>query len=220
MSKGNGSVPRAPTGTIGLCLSIVVMLWAALIFDASRSEETAIRQARSDATNLAMALRENVTRTVSAIDQLMITIIAENNESGGELHIPPWVEDSPLLRGVGVQVSISGPDGILVASSPGTAGSVDISDRKQFNYHLDPSAPQPYISAPVIGRNSGKWSIEITRRVARNDGSFGGVIVTSIDPLRLSQFFDQVDLGQNGVVDLIGRDGIVRRRYRARPPRA
>ena len=212
MAKENKWGARLPVGVIALCLTIVAVLWAALIFDADRSEKTAIRQARGDASNLAIAFRENVSRTLSAIDQLMLTIIAENSESGDELHVPAWVRNSPLLRGVTLQVGTAGPDGILVKSSLDAAGPVDISDRPHFRYHLDPSAPQPYISVPVIGRNSGKSSIQISRRITRRDGSFGGVIVVSIDPLYFSRFFDEVDLGQNGVVDLIGRDGIVRSR--------
>lgn len=71
---------------------------------------------------------------------------------------------------------------------------------------------QPYISVPVQGRNSGKLSILITRRITAADGSFGGVIVVSIDPSCFSQFFNKVDLGPHGVVTLLGLDGIVRAR--------
>lgn len=65
---------------------------------------------------------------------------------------------------------------------------------------------------PVQGRNSGKLSILITRRITAADGSFGGVIVVSIDPSCFSQFFNKVDLGPHGVVTLLGLDGIVRAR--------
>ncbi len=212
MAKDNAPVARRPVGIIAFCAMIVAMLWAALIFDADRSEKSALRQAGSDAGNLAMAFRENVQRTVSAIDQMMIAIIAETNEFGKQYEIPAWVENSPMLRGMGVQVSISGPHGIMIASTLGSSGQVDISDRPHFKYHLDPSAPEPYISVPVIGRNSGKWSIQITRRITRSDGSFGGVIVVSLDPFYFSQFFEKVDLGRDGAVDLVGRDGIVRAR--------
>src|SRR5580658_5194524 len=159
MSKDKASVAGAPLGIIALCLAIVAILWAALIFDADRSKRLAINQAGSDASNLAMAFRENVKRTISAIDQLMVAIIAETNEFGKQYQIPAWVENSPLLRGISVQISIIGPHGIAVASTLGLPGTVDVSDRPHFRYHLDPAAPQPYISAPVIGRNSGKSSI-------------------------------------------------------------
>src|ERR1700682_1826618 len=112
MSKDRGSVAGVPVGIIALCLAIVAILWAALIFDADRSKRLAIDQAGRDASNLAMAFRENVKRTISAIDQLMIAIIAETGKSGKQYQIPAWVENSPLLRGISVQVSIIGPDGI------------------------------------------------------------------------------------------------------------
>ena len=212
MSKDKALVAYRSAEIIALCLTIVAMIWAALLFDADRSQKAAIRQARSDASNLAMAFRENVGRTISAIDQLMITIIAENNEAGGELRIPTWVDSSPLLRGISVQVAISDPDGVTVASTLGVSSRNDISDLEPFRYHLNASAPQPYISVPMIGRSTGKLSLQITRRITRKDGSFGGTVVVAIDPLYFSQFFDEVDLGTNGAVDLVGRDGIVRAR--------
>ncbi len=199
-------------GVVTPCLIIVAALWAALIFYGSQSEKLAIKQGRSDASNLTMALRENVRGTISAIDQLMIAIIEENNESGQDFHIPAWVEKSSLVNKVGVQVGIIGPDGVAVVSSLGLAGRLDLSDRPHFRYHLDPSAAQPYISAPVLDRISGKWSIQVTRRIARRDGSFGGVIVVSIDPHYFSKFFYDLDVGQYGVIDLVGLDGIVRAR--------
>ena len=212
MAKDNTSVARTPVGIIALCAAIIAVLWAALIFDIGRMERLALRQAGSDAGNLAMVFRENVQSTVSAVDQLMLTIIAENSESRSDFRIPVWAKNSPLLKGMSVQISAAGSDGVMVASTLGDNRRVDISDRPHFKYHLDPTAPEPYISVPVIGRNSGKWSIQITRRITRGDGSFGGVLVVSLDPFYFSQFFESVDLGQNGAVDLIGRDGVVRAR--------
>jgi PAS domain S-box-containing protein len=212
MLRANGLIARVPFGIIGLCVATMAMLWTVLLIDADRSERAATDKARNDTSNLAMAFRENVRRTIGAIDQLMITIITENNESGSEYHIPTWIENSPVLRGISLQVAISGPDGVIVASTLGVARRNDVSDREAFRYHLNPSASQPYISAPIIGRSTGQLSIQITRRITRTDGSFGGTIDVAIDPFYFSQFFDEVGLGPNGVVDLVGRDGIVRAR--------
>src|SRR5262249_31608964 len=81
-----------------------------------------------------------------------------------------------------------------------------------FRYHLDPSRPQPYISKPVLGRFSGKMSIQISRRIDGADGRFAGVLVVSLDPAYLSKFFETIDIGSEGVIGLIGNDGIVRAR--------
>jgi PAS domain S-box-containing protein len=212
MFKRKLSVAGLPVGIIALCTAIIAVLWAALIFDIDRMERSALKQAGSDALNLATAFRENIERTVSAIDQLMLTILAANRENGQDYNLPKWAASSPLLTGMSVQISMSDANGIMAASSLGSGGRVDISDRPHFRYHLDPTAPQPYISVPVIGRNSGKWSIQVTRRITHSDGSFGGILVVSVDPLYFSEFFERVDLGRDGSVDLVGRDGIIRAR--------
>src|SRR5579862_7038819 len=104
---------RWPVGIIVLCVATVAMLWMALTFEIHRWQQAAITQAGRDATNLAMAFRENVKRTVSTIDQLMLTIIAENEASGDTYHIPAWLKDSPVLSGISLQVAMIGPDGMM-----------------------------------------------------------------------------------------------------------
>ncbi len=202
-----------PIGLIALCLFIVVAVWGILAYDLARSRTAALNEARNETANLAKAFKENVAVTLAAIDQMMIAVIAENNETGRGLHMPTWIGSSPLLKRIGVQSTIIAPDGMAVATTivPAPTG-MDLSDRPHFRHHLDPLAPQPYISAPVVGRASGKWSVQITRRITRADGSFGGVMVISIDPYYFAKLFDDIDIGKHGSVALTGYDGIVRSR--------
>jgi PAS domain S-box-containing protein len=193
--------------------AVLVLLWGALQFEAQHDEDAALRQARKDTGNLVVAFREHIGRTLTAIDQIMLAIKAEYLQDPDHYQLPHWLKNSPFLSGIAVQVSIIGADGFLRQSDlAGLYSRLDLSDRQHFRYQLDPSAPQPYISKPVVGRESGKLSIQISRRLEHGDGSFGGVLVFSFDPSYLSQFFETVDLGKHGVVVLIGRDGIVRAR--------
>ena len=41
------------------------------------------------------------------------------------------------------------------------------------------------------------------------DGSFAGVVVSSLDVAELEKFFSSLDLGQSGIVSLVGTDGIL-----------
>ncbi len=202
---------RLPLAVIFLCTAIVVMLWSALVYDVGRSRTTAMEVARRDLTNLAIASRENVAGTVSAIDQLLMAIAAAHAMHPGEYRIPEWIERSPLMRGLLFQITLIASDGIIRGSSMGGEG-LDMSDRPHFRHHLDPSASQPFISVPLLGRVSGKWSVQFTRRLTDADGRFDGVVVISLDPFHLSQFFESLNLGGNGSALLAGRDGIIRAR--------
>jgi PAS domain S-box-containing protein len=208
----NLPIARLPIGAVVLCISIIAIVCSAMLYDLDRSEEAAIEQARRDVSNLAIAYREHISRTVGAIDQLLAAIAYEHARRSDEYVIPDWVGRSSLLQGLALQVGLIGPDGIVRATNLDLAGRVDVSDRPHFRHNLDPSASQPYISAPVLGRVSAKWSIQFTRRITLNDGSFGGVALVSVDPFYLSRFIDSIDLGGNASAALIGRDGIVRAR--------
>jgi len=204
---------RAPIAIVFLCISLVILIWAGLLYDRKRSEDIALEQGRADVSNLAIAFRENITGIITAIDGLMVTIDADHANHPDDYSIPQLVKNSPLLKGLALQVSLVGPDGIVRASNLPIEGKIDVSGRPHFRYHPDPSAAQPDISAPVVGRVSGKWSVQVTRRLTGDNGRFDGVVVVSIDPFYLSKFFDQVSLGKNGNAVLVGRDGIVRAGY-------
>ncbi len=205
-------------GGLGLSIlacgvAILVILWGSLAVDSHEQRTLRLDQARRDTTNLAIAFREHIGRTLTALDQIMLAIKAEHEADPTRFELPQWLDHSSFLAGLATRVSLVDADGrIRVSSRSFDGASLDTADRLHFRYHLDPGAPQPYISVPVRGRVSGKWSIRITRRLDHADGSFAGTVVVSIDPLYLSQFFETVDLGPGGVANLVGRDGIVRAR--------
>ncbi len=195
------------------CGALLILLWCGLLFEARHDRNVALGQARKDTSNLVLAFREHIGRTLSAIDQIMLVIKEEYRHDPDHYRLPDWLESSPVLSGMALQTGIIGEDGFLRQTDlAGSGEHIDLSDRRHFRYHLDPASPQPYISTPVVGRGSGRLSIQVSRRLEHADGSFAGVVVVSLDPFYLSQFFDTVDLGERGVVVLIGRDGIVRSR--------
>ena len=205
-------INKLPVGIIVLSATVIAMLWAALIYDSGRAHDSAIRQSTRDADNLVVAFREHIYRTVGAVDQLMVAVAADHAMHPDRFQIPSWVPVSPLLKGILVQVALTDRDGIVRASNLPVNGRIDLSDRPHFRYHLDPTAPQPYISVPVVGRVSNKPSIQFTRRLMRDGSVFDGVMTVSIDPQYFSSSFDSVNLGQKGIAVLIGLDGIIRAR--------
>ena len=66
------------------------------------------------------------------------------------------------------------------------------------------------ISKPAIDLRTGKWSLQLARRIENGNGSFNGLIVASLDPEHLTRVYNSVNIGSDGYIRIIGTDGAVR----------
>jgi signal transduction histidine kinase len=207
------SSSRLPFGVGLFAAAVIGLLWAFTLVEGWDDVDRTVDQAKRDTASFALAYREHISQTIASIDQLMLVVEKEFAADPDGYHLPEWLATSPFLQGLTVLITRIGANGFAIESTLGPdPNHTDVRDRPHFIYHLTPGAPQPYISAPVVGRLSGKESVQITRRLERRDGSMGGVLVTSVDPAALSRFFEAGDLGDQGVVVLVGLDGVVRAR--------
>jgi diguanylate cyclase (GGDEF)-like protein/PAS domain S-box-containing protein len=195
-----------------LGLFMIALIWAGLRFHQEVGRSSAEREAVQNSDNLARAFEEHLSRSLKDIDRSLKIARSRYLQNPDEFDFRRWLRDSQLFDDQTVQVGIIGPDGHLKLSSMDTPSSpkTDLSDRAHFRVHLDGKIDDLFISKPVVGRTSGKWSVQLSRRIDNADGSFGGVIVASLDPLYLSRFYESVDVGRDGYVTIVGVDGIVR----------
>jgi PAS domain-containing protein len=61
----------------------------------------------------------------------------------------------------------------------------------------------------MMGRASGKWSIQLSRAIRDGDGKFGGVIIASLDPDFIREFYESVNPGSHGTIILRRLDGVI-----------
>jgi C4-dicarboxylate-specific signal transduction histidine kinase len=115
-----------------------------------------------------------------------------------------------------LQVGLIGPDGRLAWSTAPGFTALDLTDREHFRVHLAGS-PGVFVSAPLIGRASQRWSLNISRPVRDAAGGFAGVAVVSVDPLLLSASMGELQFAAGVTVNLLRQDGVVLARSQGTP---
>ena len=208
-----------PYGSAILGLSAVLLIWLGALHFVRAERAQAEHAARESAANLSRAFAEDILRSIRAADQTLLYVRDSYAKDPQHFDISLWSRNSEFLSDLNFQVGVIGKNGILVASNiPGSQPGLDLSDRAHFRVHAESNADELFISKPVLGRVSHKWSIQLTRRITMPGGGFGGVVTVSLDSEYLTQLYDSIDVGRQGVIAVIGTDGIVRARGSRGPP--
>jgi methyl-accepting chemotaxis protein len=201
---------EAPNGASFLGLAMILVIWLATGFHLFTFKRQLDESFRANSANLARAFEQDVVHALHEVDwtiRLLRSYYARNNSS----EFFNLIRELNDADGLTFQYVVIGPDGFMVMSSVATSGAVlNLQDREHFRVHRDSNEDVLFISKPILGKVTGKWTIQLTRRITNPDGSFGGVIVASVDPRHFSRLYDAIDVGKNGLITLAGRDGVIR----------
>lgn len=192
-------------------LAIVAIFWIGVAYLLNVERGNALQGAIQRGSSLTQLFEENTIRLLKGVDQSLqlMRLAYEENPERFDLH--RWAKRTSPLGELTIQNAIIGRDGYLKASTAEFSGPPpDLSDREHFQAHVNATSDELYISKPVKGRASGQWSIQLTRKLHQADGSFGGVIVASIDPGFVERFFHSINLGAQDRITLRGLDGVIR----------
>ena len=199
-------------GSALLGLIIVGILWAGvgLMFHRDLQQDYASVVQRNE--NYALLFQENVLRSLGEIDKTLLYLRRRVEALKDTTDYQRIVESTDVHSDIIVQVAIANSKGIARASNAvkELAKPIDISDREHFKFQVNNTSDTLFISTPVVGRASGKWSVQLTRRFLNKDGTFAGIVIASMDPAYFTSFYDQVNLGADTSVAMIGSDGVVR----------
>jgi len=188
------------------------LLWIGIVLlieDATRSIRD---EAERDDHNIATAVAEQTDRAIDSVDQMLRSLAYLVERDGPRFKLADMVARGLLVNELVLQVAYTDDTGTMIQSSIDDAPAVNIADREHFRVFAEHKVSGLFISRPVFGRASGKWSIQMARRIDKPDGSFGGVAVASVDPDYFKRFYSDLSLGKDGVVMLVGEDGSVRAR--------
>ena len=198
-------------GSTFLGLAMIALVWLGLDFHLKTELATVQSDVIQNAGNLSRAFEEHLVRTLKDADHTLQIVRNAYEKSPSTFDLLRWSNEEHALEGPTIQIAIVDPRGLIQASTAGPkATGVDVSDREHFRVHIDAAEDNLFISKPLIGRATGKSSIQLSRRIPLPDGSFGGVILVSLDPGHFTHFYDSINIGRDGAIRVVGTDGIVR----------
>jgi diguanylate cyclase (GGDEF)-like protein len=191
-------------------LAMIVVCWIGMAFVMSIEREKVLEGAIHQSDNLVRLFEENTVQTFERFDRTLLLLRKSLEDDPRHFDLRDWAERTALVGDLTIQLALINADGFQIATTANYSGPpLYLGDREHFRAQADAVADKLFISRPVLGRSSGKWSIQFSRRVRSPDGGFGGVIVISLDPNFVDTFYDTVDLGEHGSVTIRNLDAVI-----------
>lgn len=208
-----GKIPYGAKATAIFGLVLITIFWLGTT-QRTLAEMAEARQSEfSKNENLALALDVQTEQLLTGIDHFLLLI--KDQYEGAAPRIPikrlvaPAFASSPSITFIGVTDERGD-----VIESFNDFRPTNIIDREFFKTHRAGDTGRLLISEPVLGRVSGRWTITLTRRINKPDGSFAGIAAISVEPSYLTRLFETTQLGPNDVMSLVLTNGVTLARRR------
>lgn len=200
--------------SFGLVSILLIVLWAGILFDLERARKDILVKTHNDLTNLALAFSMQIESSVKTIDVALVDL--RDGWRNDKNHFAKAVRQRQdyLKKELAFQVAIIDANGMLVFSSlEQSVKPVDLSDREHFQVHRQRSIDELFISKPVLGRVSKRWSIQFTRPLYDKEGQFSGVIVLSVSPEYFSRFYRSIQFPEDSSIGVVRQEGEILSRH-------
>ena len=209
---------------VALALVVTAALVALALY--TKWQDAMNAQERQNA-NLARVLQEQTLRVLAPIDQA--TLRMRDAVAKGSFQPSDYTRlanETGLVPDILTQLAVIGADGRFVASNLDPdgqkTGPLDLSEREHIQVHLEPARQEAarkqltrnglFVGKPVLGKVSGKWTLQLSRPIVSPSGYLHGVVVASVNPDYFEKVYSDVELGVGGAVSLLGDDNMLRAR--------
>lgn len=193
-----------------VCVIIIALeAWTSWHEHAAEMEESF----RSTA-NMALALSQHADQALDEVDIVLREVLEQvqgkSLPSMGNERLHNF-----LVHNVGEVAQLAGlfvydeKGAWIVSSQPVLETRFNNSDRDYFQYHKAHRLDSPFIGKPVRSKSTGHWVLTMSRRINKPDGSFGGVVLATLDIDFFERFYRQFDIGRQGAIMLASNDATV-----------
>src|SRR5713226_4497971 len=206
--KAAPSIRLLVLGAAGVIVC-VMLLTGWLLWDARR---IALEHAAQSRDNVAAAIEHDVERTIELYDLSLQAVIdglrlPGINSTSPELRNPVLFGGAATARYLGSTMVLDDKGQVTIDSQQAAPPDQNFADHDFFRVHRDQPQPGLYIGAPFTAGPVGDWSIALSRRLERPDGSFAGVVFGTLRLDFFAHLFALIDNGSGGSITLLRSDG-------------
>jgi len=198
--------------TIATTTVFVFLTWAGVAYQINEQERQSVEAQKNLLHNIASGLRDHVQSSFRSTDDAL-KLLKFHYETTGIKDLST-VNNYFRNKAIDIsslnQVGVIDENGVYIFSNLDNHKKIDLSDREHFKVHKQGYSFPFFVSKPVLGRASGKWSFQITRKLEKPDGSFNGVVVASFNPVQFLEQFQRAGLNSSSLIGLVGMDGYAR----------
>jgi signal transduction histidine kinase len=201
-------------------LLLIAAMWASLAIWISWDRSVELRAAAQASATLVETLAEHSRQVMGEAEQTAAMVALEVSAHGLDIGLAEWERRGLINDRAFVQVAVVDARGILRDSTLADFQPIDVSDREHVRAQIaGPRAAdvrQLYIGRPVVGRTSGRPSVQLSRAILDGDGKLIGVAVVSLDPSYFTGLYKLLRIGEHGMVSVVGTRDFVVRAHRTR----
>ena len=191
---------------VAVTATVIAALWALALVRMEVDRRSTIAAVERENDNLALTLGEQNSRALRDVDErlrALASLVAENG-SLDERSL------SGFDRRIVTMVITADAQGRMTSADGKPAPGRSVSDREYFALQRDHRTVAPYVGRQTMGRMTGEPIIPVSARVEGLHGQFAGVVAAALKPSYFDSLYGKPQLGDAGVVLLVGTDGFVR----------
>ena len=182
-----------------------------------RTYEIVISDSRVTTANLARSMADQAHAVVQEADIVLAGLVERLQAEGAagvdlarlHRHLVARVAALPRLH----HLVVFSATGDALATSFDPMPPINVADRTYFSFHRDHPIAAPLVGSPVQNRADKKWSLTVSRRFDKPDGTFGGVVVAVLDCDTFTQFYASFNIGARGSISLLHENNMPVTRY-------
>jgi diguanylate cyclase (GGDEF)-like protein len=180
---------------VSLLIAVCLSMTAIVIGESWNSRQYHLRDSEVAMSNLAQTLASQAQASIKQADTLLFSLVDRLENDGMEAAKIPRLQR-------------------LLHDQRSELAQIH-ADREYFIYHRDHPDRGPHIGPSIKSRSTGEWIMTVSRRINHADGRFAGVVVASIYLKHFLDLYNSIDMGSNGVINLIAADAtiVVRRPF-------